>query len=272
MVMPPIAVWQATGMLCATVWLTKIKRTADKAQPATGTENTMRPTDLPEIRMLELFRNMSDENFATLTRGAYIQNFPPMVDLIVEGDRCDFLHIVVDGSVELFAEWNGRETTMAVVRPISTFILAAAVQDASQLMSARTLEKSRLVLVPAEDVRDVFEEDFAFARAVVSELAQCYRGVVKNTKNLKLRTSIERLANFIIRRLDKTGEHGVFELNFEKRRLASYLGMTPENLSRAIKALRAYGVEVDGQTVSIADAEDLRRLAKATPLIDDPRH
>ncbi|MCF6315791.1 MAG: helix-turn-helix domain-containing protein, partial [Marinosulfonomonas sp.] len=57
----------------------------------------------------------------------------------------------------------------------------------------------------------------------------------------------------------------------EKRRLASVLGMTPENLSRAIKSLRPYGVIIDGQTVEITKPDDLKRLAKPTPLIDDPR-
>ena len=42
---------------------------------------------------------------------------------------------------------------MATVRPISTFILAATIRDAPYLMSARTLEKSRIILIPSEDVR-----------------------------------------------------------------------------------------------------------------------
>jgi CRP/FNR family transcriptional activator FtrB len=215
---------------------------------------------------------MEEESFGTLMRGAYVQNFPPQIELISEGDPSDFLHIVVDGTVELFSAWNGRDTTMATVRPFATFILAATIKDAPYLMSARTLEKSRLVLVPSADVRAVFETDNAFARAVVTELAQCYRSVIKNTKNLKLRTSIERLANYLIRQQLAAGGAATFELQIEKRRLASYLGMTPENLSRAIKALQPYGVTIDGAEVSVPDPTDLARLAKPTPLIDDPSH
>ena len=62
-----------------------------------------------------------------------------------------------------------------------------------------------------------------------------------------------------------------FDLPIEKRRLASVLGMTPENLSRAIKSLQPYGVIIDGQTISITNLDDLKGLAKPTPLIDDPR-
>ncbi len=229
----------------------------------------MRPSQTSEIRKLDLFRDMSEENFLILTRGAYVQTFPPQVELISEGDAADFLHIVVAGGVELFAGWNGRETSMATLRPISTFILAATIRDAPYLMSARTIEKSRVILLPSYDVREVFDNDNDFARAVVAELAQCYRAVVKNTKDMKLRTSLERLANYLLRCRAKNEDADEFELNMEKRRLASYLGMTPENLSRAIKALRPYGVEVEATAVRITNLSDLEKLAKPTPLIDD---
>lgn len=230
----------------------------------------MRSSSFPEIRALALFRDMSPEAFDRLMRGAYVQTFPPQIELITEGEPADFLHVVVDGTVELFAGWNGRETTMALVRPVSTFILAATIKEAPNLMSARTLEKSRIVLIPSDDVHDAFDSDSAFARAMVTELAQCYRSVIKTTKDLKLRTSIERLANYLLRQRERDGGVEAFDLKMEKRRLAAYLGMTPENLSRSFKALQPYGVRVDGMRVMIADPADLAGLAKPTPLIDDP--
>lgn len=221
-----------------------------------------------EIRDLALFANMEETNFRALMRGAYVQSFPPRIDLIHENEPSDFLHVVLSGSVDLFSVWNGRESSMATVRPVSTFILAASVRDLPYLMSARTLEKSRIALLPSQDVRAMFAADSAFAAAIVSELAQCYRSVVKNTKDLKLRTSLERLANYLLRQTTRTGARE-FDLTMEKRRLASFLGMTPENLSRAFRGLEAYGVKVEGNHIVITDLEDLTRYAKPNPLIDD---
>lgn len=221
-----------------------------------------------EIRNLTLFANMDETNFRALMRGAYVQNFPPRIDLIRENEPPDFLHVVLSGSVDLFSAWNGRETSMATVRPVSTFILAACVRNLPYLMSARTLEKSRIALIPSQDVRAVFAEDSAFAQAIVAELAQCYRAVVKNTKDLKLRTSLERLANYLLRQKERAGSLE-FDLTMEKRRLASFLGMTPENLSRAFKGLEPYGVKVAQNHIVITDLEDLTRYAKPNPLIDD---
>ena len=72
-----------------------------------------------------------------------------------------------------------------------------------------------------------------------------------------------------MRQRQRAGDAAVFTLSMQKRRLASYLGMTAENLSRAFNALLPYGVVVDGATVTISDPQDLITLAKPSPLIDD---
>jgi CRP/FNR family transcriptional activator FtrB len=228
----------------------------------------MRPQDLPEIRALPLFADMAEACFETLVRGAYVQTFPPSIDLITEGDPADFLHVVLSGGVEMTGAWNGRDTTLTTVYPLGTFILAATIKDLPYLMSARTLEKTRVVLIPSEDVRKVFSVDHGFARAVVTELAASYRVKVKALKDVKLRTGVERLANYLVRA--KGDGPATFELRLEKRRLASLLGMTPENLSRAFGTLKAYGVQVDGSSITLGNEPALRGLAKPTPLIDDP--
>ena len=158
---------------------------------------------------------------------ALLQEFPARTTLIREGELPDFLHLVVEGAVELFAEWDGRETTIDIMRPVTTFILAAVIRDEVYLKSARTLAPSRISMIPAEAVRDVFGHDAAFARAIVDELAMRYRGIVRVLKDQKLRTGIERLANWIIETDRQQGGNGRIVLTHDKRTLSSRLGMTP---------------------------------------------
>jgi len=229
----------------------------------------MRPEDIPGIRALPVFSQIENENFERLIRGAYFQSFPPHIELITEGHPSDFLHILVEGKVELFANWESRESTMATVHPISSFILAATIKDAEYLMSGRTVERSQVLLIPSIDVRNVFADDNGFARSVVNELAQCYRTVVKSQKDLKLRTSLERLANYLLRQKSRVTGTYEFDLHMEKKKLASFLGMTPENLSRSFKELRKHGLEITGSRVRIIDPVALEDFAKPSRLIDD---
>lgn len=230
----------------------------------------MRVQDLADIRQLPLFRNMLQSSFDALMQSAYAQRFPSGLVLIRQGDNADFLHVVVEGSVELYADWQGRTTTMAVIQPVGTFILAACVRDLPYLMSARTLEPSRLLLVPASDLRAIFRSDPEFAVSIVGELAGAFRSMTRHAKNLKLRTSRERIASYLLKQSQLAGGVDRFVLQVEKRLVASYLGMTPENLSRALKALEPDGVSVKGQTVTITDRTRLKAAAPPDVLIDGP--
>ncbi|MBN9307694.1 MAG: cyclic nucleotide-binding domain-containing protein [Devosia sp.] len=228
----------------------------------------MRMEDAAQVRETPLFSGMSEQVFDALTTGAFLQTFPPHVELFREGEAADFLYVVMDGMVELYAAWNNREAAITTVRPTGTFILAAVVRDACYLMSARTLGRCRLLMLPAASVRQALTSDHAFAIAMIDELSGCYRAAVKAQKNLKLRTGVERLAAYLLQTGTRSGASG-FELPCDKRTLASLLGMTAENLSRAFATLRPYGVIVSGSTITLAAPDDLARLAKPAALIDD---
>lgn len=230
----------------------------------------MRSEDLAEVRNLPLFRNMRRVSFDALMQAAYAQQFPAGLELIRQGARADFLHVVVEGRVELSAEWQGRSTTMAVVHPVETFILAACIRDLPYLMSARTLEPSRLLLIPASDLRAIFRSDAEFAVSIVGELAGAFRSMARHAKNLKLRSSRERVAGYLLEQSDRAGGAGRFALQIEKRLVASYLGMTAENLSRALKGLKAAGVTVRGHEVTILDRAALAAACPPDVLIDGP--
>lgn len=229
----------------------------------------MRPEDAAAIRDLPLFRDAREETFVQLVRAGFLQRFPPGVVLINESDPADFLHVVVEGLVEMFATSGGRETSLSVVRPVGAFILAAVLNDQVYLQSARTLEKSQVLMIPAETVRAALGSDPAFTRAVVTELARGYRRAIKEVKNQKLRTGAERLANWLLQEAAR-GDGDNVRLLFEKRVLSSLLGMTPENLSRAFSTLRAHGVSTRGSEIVIQNRSTLLAFARPDPLIDAP--
>lgn len=228
----------------------------------------MRPDDLAEIRELPLFSGMRQDCYDRLMQAAYVQTFPQGLTMIRQGDHADFLFILLEGQVELFATWDGHESTMAMLRPLGTFILAASIRDAPYLMSARTLERSRIMLVPSIDLRRIFQDDSAFAMAIIQDLADSYRSVVRHAKGLKLRNSRERIAAYLLRQAQLAGEVRSFVLPVEKRLLASYLGMTAENLSRALKSLEDDGLKVDGSRVILTDPEKLGLVGRLDVLID----
>ncbi|WP_427965522.1 cyclic nucleotide-binding domain-containing protein [Altererythrobacter sp.] len=226
----------------------------------------MRVGERPEIAQLPLFREMDDAKRERVFAGSFLQVFPPQLTLFELGQHADFLHVLVDGVVELSATSGGRETTMRIVEPVTSFILAAVVNDLPYLMTARTLEPSRILLVPAALIREVIRQDTALMQATMHELALAYRDLVRALVDMKLRQSAERLGNYLLQQDFRQSAKGVVQLKAEKRVLASLLGMTPENLSRAFSMLSAHGVRVEGSTISIIDRDALNAFARPDPI------
>lgn len=222
----------------------------------------MRAAEKPEIAALPLFAAMDPEQRDRIFGAAFLQVFPPALQLFETGQRPDFLHILVDGLVELYTSNGDRTTTMAIMRPVRSFILAAAYTDQPYLMSARTLSASRILMIPSGLIREAIDNDRALMQSAMTELSFGFRYFVRALTDMKLRQSVERLGNYLLIESGERGGAFQFDIPIEKRTLASLLGMTPENLSRAFGALAGHGVNIDGMVVQIVDRDRLVALAK----------
>ena len=230
----------------------------------------MRASELQQVRSLPLFAQMTEQSLDNLLEGALLQQFPVGVNLIHEGDPPDFLHVLVDGLVEIFTEQDGVEWGISLVSPVTTFILAAVVGDQPYLNSARTLKESRILLIPAESVRAVLRQEIAFAQVVANELASAYRGVVKKLKGYMARSSVERLANWILSEAKGEASSTHLVLPFDRGTLAAHIGTTRENLSRSLAQLTDHGVRIRGREIVIDRKDLLEAFARPQRLIDDP--
>lgn len=230
----------------------------------------MRPNEIDQMRVLRIFQGVEKRRVEEMLKGSFLQRFPAGVELVREGDMADFLHVVVEGKVEIYSAYRDRETTVSVLGPGQCFIMAAVVLDRVYLKSARSLTSARILLLPADAVRRHFAEDPAFARGLATDLAEAYRAVVKELKNQKLRSGLERLANWLLAYRVEQGNANRFELPFEKKVLAARLGMAPEVLSRSFAALAPYKVKVSGSIIELRDVEAVIKLAQPSPTIDDP--
>ena len=115
-----------------------------------------------------------------------------------------------------------------------------------------------MAAITTESMRGLFDGD----KAVACELSRAFYGVVLELKNQKLRTCMERLADWLLRANAKLGDKGQFTIPYDKRTLASRLGMTPENLSRNLRSLSDLGcVVIRDRNVTLGDPAALATIA-----------
>jgi CRP/FNR family transcriptional regulator, transcriptional activator FtrB len=221
---------------------------------------TVNKIDAELARSIHPFSKLSEAHLATLLASASLRQVRARTVLFTEGERLDDLYTVVRGVVELYSEHDDRRSTIAVVRAVRPFVLPSILADRNPL-SARTLESSELIVVPATLVVELFGQDPGFACAVAHELARECHGIIEDFKSQRMRTTIERVARWMLRSDQEGGGTGRIVIPYDKRILASYLGMAPEHLSRSFSALASAGVVVHGRRIMLKDRAALSTAA-----------
>ncbi|MBL8700767.1 MAG: cyclic nucleotide-binding domain-containing protein [Alphaproteobacteria bacterium] len=219
----------------------------------------MRDEDHRLIEATSFYAAVGKEAMAKLTRSAFVQVVPKGSILFLQGDMPRFVHLVLSGRISLGAESTaGHSTVVEIFRAGEFLVLAAAILRRPYLMTARALSESRVLKIPAEPFRDALDGDPHVSRALVDILANHWRLLVRQIKDLKLHSANERVATLLVAHADGVDGPATVQLTEDLRTVALRLGMTPESLSRAFTALRAHGVRSRGRTVTIEDVARLR--------------
>ncbi|MGO8869064.1 MAG: helix-turn-helix domain-containing protein [Alphaproteobacteria bacterium] len=229
----------------------------------------MQPEDYEKLRDVTLFSELSEETLGALTKGAFLQRFPSQTVLFSQGDLPDFLYVLLEGSVQFTGTApDERETVVEILKPIDAFMPAAVLTNTPYLVSAKVVHPARILMVPAAAVHHAITHDPNLSLAMLASLSRQYRALLRQVKDLKLRTSTQRLGCYLLALAAENGSDGQVELPHDKRLIAARLGMTPESLSRAFSSLRTMGVEVRGHRIRLTDMSKLRQYCRPDRLID----
>lgn len=143
--------------------------------------------------------------------------------------------------------------------------LASAWLEERHAIDATATTESVVVELP----REVLEQHVAahpqLARRLIVSLAREVQRLSVNTHELMHKDAPARFAAWLLQRCtstDPSGRRGVVRLGERKRDIASQLAITPETLSRLMRALsRRDVIAVAGYTVQVLDLPALREIA-----------
>lgn len=225
----------------------------------------MNQADQAALFDLPLFAHLPVATIERLAEQGFVHSEPVEAVLFQEGETARFLHVILSGRVSLFGSIGNvtrtedaphREAVVEIFSAGEVIIAPAVLLELPYLMSARVIETARIAFLPAEAVRDLMREYADFARQAALMLARHWRLLARQLKDQKLRSAPQRLARYLMTLANgaqeaPTGSPVEVELTLDRRTLASWLGMSPENLSRSIAQLAEVGVHFRGRKVSI---------------------
>jgi CRP-like cAMP-binding protein len=190
--------------------------------------------------------------------------------LVQEGERVSELNVLIAGYVAATQSLpsNGESLT-DVLAPVAALCLPAAALGRPAIVGIRTVTSARLVVVPAAELQALIRSEPSLSQLLLDHALSSLEEVTRETCHLKLRSSAQRLALYLLRLIpDPEMVPPRFALPYEKRLLAAKIGCSQENLSRAFAALRRFGVESQRGVVVLRDLHGLRTFAKLPPLAE----
>jgi CRP/FNR family transcriptional activator FtrB len=221
------------------------------------------------LKALPFLSGFAEEHLATLNEVADLARVGPDEVLFQEGEQLGELNILLSGFVIETRRRRGDNVFANVVAPVGPLGFAAAMRGTASPTGARTMTSARLVVIPAGELRAMVQAMPDLALPLLDHALAALQGQALELCNLKLRSSVQRLAGYLLELLsDAETNPARFVLPYEKRFLAAKIGCSQENLSRAFAALRRLGVETKGSLVVIKDIAVLQAFVGLTPLLE----
>lgn len=173
------------------------------------------------------------------------------------GDLATGLYVVAHGHVKLsIATDKGPEKVIDLVGPGHSFGEAAMVLSRPYQHNAQALEGGMVLWIPKDVAERAASSHPSFARQLMASLAQQCESLEHDIELVNLHSASERVADYL---LHQPIEGGKTKLMFDKRVIASKLGLKPETFSRALQQLKTQGlIAVKGASILILDMNRLR--------------
>ncbi len=183
------------------------------------------------LNAIDLFSTFSDSEKEELAAMARLQHFDKGATLFTRGETGNALIIVVDGVVSIYKhDSKGNEITIGFFHRYA-LVAEAAILRRSPLPSSAAFKTDGTVLKIALDGFEAFLlKHPVFAYKIIHSLLDKIDLLQQNIHFGLAATSKEKIINFYRRDPKIAGDLKQYEV-------ASILGMTPETLSRGIRAL-----------------------------------
>jgi len=215
-----------------------------------------------ELRHHYLFSALSEAQHARLLASAVLRRVAVGEHLFTQGDAAMHFFLLRSGCVKLYRlSQEGDEKVMRLIRPSQTFAESILFMDAPRYpVHGEAVEAGELLAFDRESFLGILQESFATCRAVMAQMTRRIQAHWDEIETLALQNSRYRVVHYLLGLLP-SGAQGRVTVTLPARKMviAAHVAVTPETLSRVLRALSDEGlIELVGDEMTILDVERLR--------------
>lgn len=220
------------------------------------------------VRLIPYFAGLGSSDFRELTRSIRERSYRRGESVLLEGEPCHGLYVVLAGRVKVFKiSAEGREQVLRILGPGRTFNDVPVFDGGRNPASISALEDSRVAFIPKERILTLVDHHPRVAHAVIRVLASRLRAMTVLIEDLSLRSVVARVAKLL---LDcAAGRETVIEdrggacARLTQQQIAAMTGSVREVVQRALATLEREGaIETGRARVRILDPVALERWSE----------
>ena len=215
-----------------------------------------------ELRHHYLFSALTEAQQARLLATAVPRRLAAGEQLFSRGDSAGQFFLLRSGCVKLYRlSPDGGEKIMRLIRPAQTFAESVLFMDVPRFpVSGEAVDAAELVAFDRETFLGVLRESFATCQAVMAQMTRRIQSHWDEIETLALENSRYRVVHYLLGLVPRNAQGRIaVTLPARKMVIAAHVAVTPETLSRTLRALSDEGlIEVAGDEVTVCDVEKLR--------------
>jgi cAMP-binding proteins - catabolite gene activator and regulatory subunit of cAMP-dependent protein kinases len=214
------------------------------------------------VELVTIFQNLSKTDKDTIATLVTHHHYTSGEYLFSAGDAADSLLIVAHGQAKVFQmAANGKEQMLRILQTGDFDGEAALFSNSDHNSFAQALMDTDVCQISRQDFQKLMQKTPEMAVNMVNALGRRIAQLEQQTTEVTTSSVESRLASYLLETSAGLDEE-VFTLPLKKKDIATYLGTTPETISRKLTSLAKQGMieKISNNKFKILDADRLMMI------------
>lgn len=212
------------------------------------------------VSLVPIFNHLDADQMDEIMETVQSQSFEKGELVYRAGDKSDVLTIVNKGSLRIYrlAE-SGKEQLVRVLRPGEFTGELALFNEKVHENYAEAMEPTSVCQITRSALQDLLVKYPSISLKILQELSTRVDQSEQQATRFTTESTEQRLALYLADLLGPDNESNIVTLPLTKKDLASYIGTTPETVSRKLKELEELNLikRISSSKIKILDEDNL---------------
>lgn len=212
------------------------------------------------VSLVPIFNHLDHEQMEEIMKATRSASYKKGEIIYSEGDRSDSLYIVSRGKIKIYRlSESGKEQLVRILLPGDFTGELALFRESIHEAYAEAMSDTDVCLITRADLQVFLMKYPSISLRILSEFSNRLAASEKQTTRFATENVETRLALFLAECVEDENEPVEIYLPMSRKDLASYLGTTPETISRKLTDLEQAGYikQLTGRKIKILDLDGL---------------